>query len=170
MVQQNNLYDPPLDVVFNEDEIPILEEHNDKYFAEDGRVFVKRNDVYYVLFYPKYVVANQTVFKIKYNPDNTWTDQFGTYYGFRDDGTLFDPDPRCGVGIFSLPKDDPRNADCKVHDMQFCTPVYKMFNSEEDANDYLECLMEPQYPASAWVFRQLTGLFGRFFWKHPEPK
>jgi hypothetical protein len=81
---------------------------------------------------------NRHVEKVTLRKDGFYYDSKGTIWALRIDGTLRDPDPRCGVGLLSLPKSWLITRACKPHDYKFDSEVYQTFHTFEEANRDLE--------------------------------
>ncbi len=96
-----------------------------------------------------------------------WVDEYGCVYNLTKEGLIpTDPDERCGVGLFSLPKSWKINQSCKVHDRQYSSHVYRAFNDQKTADIALkESLKAGDYPIMARVFYGLVSLFGGLVWK-----
>jgi len=108
------------------------------------------------------------------NKDLLWEDSEGTIYGFNNLEDSIDPTSRCGIGIFSLPKDDPLNDYCTAHDNAYQNPAFQKFNDREVADK--EYLREPISCVSgwrawaAWPFYAIVRMIGWNFWENKATK
>lgn len=124
---------------FNNLDYTIIACVGDLSFSETGQVFKHCSDGTIALYKePKFVISHAEVRRIDFYPDGIWRDHFGTGYGIRETDAFEDPDARCGVGFFSLPKGDPRNSGCVPHDYKYQSPLYKMYHTQKEADDDLK--------------------------------
>lgn len=152
--------------------VPIAQVHGDQFFSDDGRVFTKRYDKFEILFDNKYIIFGGEAVKISMHPDGCWKDRWGTVYALRDGGAFVDPDPRCGIGIFSLPEGHPLNDVCRVHDYQFSSPYYQLFHTESEANKELYRNLKKAGASSfiAKLFYGLVDQLGGWWWENKQTK
>lgn len=151
--------------------VPIYEVHGDHYFSDDGRVFTKMGQKYQILFDNKYIIHKGQVVRLSMQPSGLWKDQYGTIVDVINIKDVVDPVDRCGVGFFSLSKDNSLNATCSVHDHQYSSTTYQAFNSRKDADKALAIsIMNKGYPILGNVFYVLSRVFGRFFWENSKTR
>ena len=112
-----------------------------------------------------YLPVGSDIELLELGDDGLYRDSLGTIWALREDGTLKDPDPRCGVGLFSLPESSELNDYCKVHDAMYSIPAYKAYYTRKEADDALkQLLLNADYPIVGKLFYKLCRIFGRFVW------
>lgn len=110
---------------------------------------------------------NRYVEKLTKGLHDFYHDSNGTVWALRFDNTLVDTDPRCGDGLFSLPKSSRLNDACRSHDYRFSSNVYRFYYTFEDANAALERDLKSIGASNfiAKTFRLITDSFiGRYVW------
>lgn len=120
----------------------------------------------------RYIAFKGAVIELTRNSEGFWVDDFPTIYAFREKETSVDDKDVCGIGSFTLDKDDPRNAACKPHDYAYESPAYQAFHSRAEADFYLKQLLEqiPGYEGALTpeLFYRITRLLGGGFWENKE--
>jgi len=112
-----------------------------------------------------------TKMHITQQADGLWYNDDGTVIALQDTSASVDPVNECGVAPFNLSPDNPLTKDCSVHDYMYSSPAYQRFNTEQEANEYLETLIENDKDAGLWrlcakPFYWITQLLGGFFWEN----
>lgn len=96
-------------------------------------------------------------------PDGIWRDLKGTEYGVSEDENSVDPRPVCGVGWFTLPDDDPRNAGCLPHEFKYSCALYQRDHRRSEADNDLERDQRNLgYPIFGWLARRISRILGGF--------
>lgn len=103
--------------------------------------------------------------------DSLFRDSSGTVFALRQDGTLTDPDPRCGVAPFVLPSGSPLDDACRVHDYMYESPAYQLFYSRKKADEAFFRLEKEVTSGTVWSaltkpFYFLVRLFGKSKWEN----
>lgn len=125
------------------------------------------------MFDKKYIPIAGKILTLTQNADGLWYDTFGTVWALRDEKASIDHTDRCGVGIFSLPKNHPLNKACITHDYFFESPAYQYFNTRLAADKWL--LMELEKYGKGWSFLSrpfywLSRAFGGAFWEQEKTR
>ena len=96
--------------------------------------------------------------------DGLWRDEHGTIYAIPDD-TFDKEDARCGVGIFSLPKDSNLTPACRTHDSAYTNDtIQKFYSRKEIDKKLLNDLKSTGAKAFlAYTMYKIVRLFGKFF-------
>lgn len=122
----------------------------------------------------KYINFKGEAVTLWLNPnDNLWRSSDGTVWAFRDDKFSVDPESRCGVGRFSLPKGNTLNELCAVHDTEYSNPAYQAFHSRLEADRSLYNLIEIKGGKWSWLatpFFYLCRLFGGQYWEDSKTR
>lgn len=122
----------------------------------------------------KYIITNRFgVTELVVNADGFYQDPEGTVYAFKN-GKSVDPVARCGVKPFTLPLWDcfeEVNEACGIHDNMYEMPVYQAFHTRDEADDYLEHLIELSgHPILADIFSELARELGAPFWENQKTR
>ncbi len=116
-----------------------------------------------------YLVLHRKVIELKRNENNLWVDDKNTIYAIPEKALSIDENDKCGVGFLSTPSNWTVNRDCKVHDYMYSSPAYQFFNTREDADQYLEKLIEnDRQPILAKVFYFLARKLGFPLWENKK--
>lgn len=107
--------------------------------------------------------------KLTRNDKGFWVDSKGTVWALSDDSASVDPITRCGVGVFSLPKDSPLNELCSEHDYLYSSPAYQAYHTRQQADSELERIFkESGRPLVGRLFYRLARWFGSSFWENKD--
>jgi hypothetical protein len=98
-----------------------------------------------------------------------WRDNQGTIYAYSEPSWSVDSSNNCGVGVFSLADNDPRNLACSAHDFEYSSPVYQAFHTRSEADEELEKRLTVEgYPESGEFFSLIAKVLGSQYWENKE--
>lgn len=120
----------------------------------------------------KYIVFQGASIKLTRNIEGFFEDEHGTVYAFAEELGSMDREVRCGVGRFSLSKDNPLNDACACHDYMYQSPVFQAFNTRSEADfilrKHLELIEEDTPSITPELFFFISRQLGGFFWENDE--
>lgn len=98
--------------------------------------------------------------------DGLWRDEHGTIYAIPDE-TFDAEDARCGVGVFSLPKESTLNRACRTHDSAYTNETIQKFYSRKEIDRKLLSDLKTigANSLAALGMYKIVRLLGRFFWE-----
>lgn len=105
--------------------------------------------------------------------DDIWRDDEGTEYGYTDPKYYTDDKTRAGVGVLSLPEDDPLSKSAAQHDYAYSSPVYQKYHDRKEADKALEERIEDLPGWRRFMskpFYAITRIFGGLFWENKDTK
>lgn len=119
----------------------------------------------------KYLVFKHKVIPLHKGEDGFWKDIDGTIYAFSDDTYSVDPVKRCGIGSISLPENSPLNAGCDGHEYMYSSPVFQMFHTRKEADEWLKQSLDilsknKWYSFVPRLFSNLASWFGGKYWEN----
>lgn len=120
----------------------------------------------------KYIVTKRFgVIELTYGPDALWRDQKGTVFALRRDSGSFDKTDRCGVYPVVMPFKTALDLGCKVHDYLYESPVFQLFHTRLEADEYFRILEINSTKKSSWKilvtpFYYIARWFGASAWEN----
>lgn len=120
-------------------------------------------------------VVNKTTIVVR-SKDGYFYDQWGTRFGFCEDGDSLDREVRLGVGLFSLPKDHPLTDAARAHDYAYSCPAYQATTPRSEADAMLrgQLLLLAQQnfglTVEAEVLAFTAAVLGRYFWENERTR
>lgn len=116
---------------------------------------------------PIFVVVGNKVETLTIDSEGIYRDELGTVWAEQDSGSSADNKIRCGVGWFSLPEDDPRNAYCATHDFAYNSRAFQAYHTRKFADLALALqLHNGGFPVSEEVFYEIVRTLGWEFWEN----